>query len=57
MHSFFIYPVPDLSVTAGKFDSAEVDPHDPTTTSKPDVPMQLLNQLSVVTYLAGEKLA
>ena len=28
---------------------AEVDPHDPTTTSKPEAPMQSLNQLPVVT--------
>ena len=41
--------MPDLSVSGGKFDLVEVDPHDPTTTSKPEAPMQSLNQLPVVT--------
>jgi hypothetical protein len=31
----------------------EVDPHDPTTTSKLEAPMQSLNQLPMVTNLAG----
>jgi hypothetical protein len=31
------------------FDLVEVDPHDPTTTSEPEAPMQSLNQLPVVT--------
>ena len=29
--------VPDLSVSGDNFDLVEVDPHDPTTTSEPDV--------------------
>ena len=49
--------VSDLSVSGGKFDLAEVDPHDPTTTSKPEAPMQSLNQLPVVTNLAGARSA
>jgi hypothetical protein len=43
--------VPDLSVSGNKFDLMEVDPHDPTTTSEPEAPMQSLNQLPVVTDL------
>ena len=43
--------VPDLSVSGDKFDLAEDDPHDPTTTSEPEAPMQSLNQLPVVTDL------
>ena len=42
--------VPDLSVSGDKFDLAEDDPHDPTTTSEPEAPMQSLNQLH---HLAG----
>jgi hypothetical protein len=32
--------VPDLSVSGDNFDLAEDDPCDPTTTSKPEAPMQ-----------------
>ena len=49
--------VPDLSVSGDKFDLVEVDPHDPTTTSEPEVPMQSLNQLPMVTNLAGARSA
>jgi hypothetical protein len=35
--------VPDLSVSGDKFDLVEDDPHDPTTTSEPEAPMQSLN--------------
>jgi hypothetical protein len=44
--------VPDLSVSGDISDLVEVDPHDPTTTSEPEAPMQSLNQLPVVTNLA-----
>jgi hypothetical protein len=44
--------VPDLSA-----DLAEDDPCDPTTTSKPEAPMQSLNQLPVVTDLADARSA
>jgi hypothetical protein len=36
--------VPDLSVRGDNSDLAEDDPCDPTTTSKPEAPMQSLNQ-------------
>ena len=49
--------VPNLSVSGDKFDLVEVDPHDPTTTSEPEVPMQSLNQLPMVTNVAGARLA
>ena len=49
--------VPDLSVSVDKFDLVEVDPHDPTTTSEPEAPMQSLNQLPTVTNLAGARSA
>lgn len=49
--------VPDLSVSGDNFDLVEVDPHDPTTTSEPVAPMQSLNQLPVVTDLAGARSA
>ena len=49
--------VPDLSVSGDKFDLVEVDPHDPTTTSEPEAPMQSLNQLPMVTHLAGARSA
>ena len=49
--------VPDLSVSGDKFDLVVVDPHDPTTTSELEAPMQLLNQLPMVTNLAGAKSA
>ena len=49
--------VPDLSVSGDNFDLVEVDPHDPTTTSEPEAPMQSLNQLPMVTNLAGARSA
>ena len=49
--------VPDLSVSGDKFDLVEVDPHDPTTTSEPEAPMQSLNQLPMVTNLAAARSA
>ena len=49
--------VPDLSVSGDKFDLAEDDPHDPTTTSEPKAPMQSLNQLPVVTDLVDARSA
>ena len=49
--------VPDLSVSGDKFDLAEDDPHDLTTTSEPEAPMQSLNQLPVVTDLVGARSA
>jgi hypothetical protein len=49
--------VPNLSVSGDNFDLTEDDPRDPTTTSKPEAPMQSLNQLPVVTDLAGARLA
>jgi hypothetical protein len=49
--------VPDLSVRGDNSDLAEDDPRDPTTTSKHEVPMQSLNQLLVVTDLAGARSA
>jgi hypothetical protein len=36
--------VPDLSVSGDNSDLVEVDPHDPTTTSDLEAPMQSLNQ-------------
>jgi hypothetical protein len=50
-----IVEVPDLSVSGDNSDLAEDDPSDPTTTSKPEAPMQSLNQLSVVTNLADAR--
>jgi hypothetical protein len=47
-----ITEVSDLSVSGDNSDLAEDDPRDPTTTSKPEAPMQSLNQLPVVTDLA-----
>jgi hypothetical protein len=52
-----IAEVPDLSVSGDNSDLAEDDPCDPTTTSKPEVPMQSLNQLPVVTDLADARSA
>jgi hypothetical protein len=52
-----IAEVPDLSVSRDNSDLAEDDPCDPTTTSKPVVPMQSLNQLPVVTDLADARSA
>ena len=49
--------VPDLSLSGDKFDLAEDDPNDPTTTSEPEAPMQSLNQLPVVTDLVGARSA
>ena len=46
-----IAEVPDLSVSGDNSDLAEDDPCDPTMTSKPKAPMQLMNQLPVVTDL------
>jgi hypothetical protein len=34
--------VPDLSVSGDNSDLVQVDPHDPTTTSEPEAPMQSL---------------
>jgi hypothetical protein len=49
--------VPDLSVSGDNFDLVEEDPHDPTTTSEPEAPMQSLNQLPVVTNLVDARSA
>jgi hypothetical protein len=49
--------VPDLSVSGDKFDLVEDDPHNPTTTSEPEGPMQSLNQLPVVTDLVDARSA
>jgi hypothetical protein len=49
--------VPDLSASRDNSDLAEDDPCDPTTTSKPEAPMQSLNQLLVVTDLADARSA
>jgi hypothetical protein len=49
--------VPDLSVSGVNFDLVEDDPHDPTTTSEPEAPMQSLNQLPVVTDLVDARSA
>ena len=46
---------PDLSLSGDKFDLAEDDPHDQTTTSEPKAPMQSLNQLPVVTDLVDAR--
>jgi hypothetical protein len=47
----------DLSVSEDTSDLVVVDSHDPTTTSKLEVPMQSLNQLPMVTNLASAKSA
>jgi hypothetical protein len=49
--------VPDLSVSGDNFDLVEDDPHDPTTTSEPEAPMQSLNQLPMVTNLVDARSA
>jgi hypothetical protein len=49
--------VPDLSVSGDNSDLVEVDPHDLTTMSEPEAPMQSLNQLPMVTDLADERSA
>jgi hypothetical protein len=52
-----IAEVPDLSASGDNSDLAEDDPCDPTTMSKPEAPMQSLNQLPVVTNLADARSA
>ena len=47
--------MPDLSAS-DNFDLVDVDPHDPTTTSKPEAPMQSLNQLPEDINLAVNKI-
>ena len=47
--------VPDLSASRDNSDLSEDDPCDPTTTSKPEAPMQSLNQLPVVTDLVAPR--
>jgi hypothetical protein len=47
--------VPDLSVSGDKSDLVVVDPYDPTTMSKPEASMKSLNQLPMVTNLAGAR--
>jgi hypothetical protein len=49
--------VPDLSVSGDNFDLVEDDPHNLTTTSEPEAPMQSLNQLLVVTNLVDARSA
>ena len=49
--------VPDLSTSRDNSDLAEDDPCDPTTTSKPEAPIQSLNQLPVVIDLADARSA
>jgi hypothetical protein len=49
--------VPDLSMRGDNSDLAKDDPHDSTTTSKSEAPMQSLKQLPVVTDLAGARSA
>jgi hypothetical protein len=49
--------VPDLSVSGDNSNLVEVDPHDPTTTTEPEAPMQSLNQLPMVTDLADARSA
>ena len=49
--------MPDLSVSGDKFDLAKDDPHDPTTSSELEAPMQSLNQLPVVTDLVDARSA
>jgi hypothetical protein len=52
-----IVEVPDLSVSGDNSDLAEDDPCDLTTTSKPEAPMQSLNQPPVVSNLADARSA
>ena len=47
----------DLLVSWDKFDLVKDDPHDPTTTSEPEAPMQSLNQLPVLTDLVDARSA
>jgi hypothetical protein len=49
--------VPDLSVSGDNFDLVVVDPHDLTMMSELEAPMQSLNQLPMVTNLAGTRSA
>jgi hypothetical protein len=49
--------VSDLSDSGDKSDLVVFDPHDPTTTSKLETPMQSLNQLPVLTDPVGARLA
>jgi hypothetical protein len=52
-----IAEVPDLSASRDNSDLTEDDPYDPTMTSKPEAPMQVLNQLPMVTDLADARSA
>jgi hypothetical protein len=52
-----IAEVPDLSVSGDNSVLAEDDPCNLTMTSKPEAPMQSLNQLPVVTNLANARSA
>jgi hypothetical protein len=52
-----IAEVPDLSASGDNSDLAEDDPCELTTTSKPEAPMQSLNQLPVVIDLADARSA
>jgi hypothetical protein len=47
----------DLSVSGDNFDLVVVDPHDPTIRARLEAPMQSLNQLPMVTNLAGARSA
>jgi hypothetical protein len=49
--------VPDLSVSGDNFNLVEDDPHNPTMTTKPEAPMQSLNQLPIVTNLVDARSA
>jgi hypothetical protein len=52
-----IAEMPDLLASGDNSDLAEDDLCDPTTMSKPEAPMQSLNQLPVVTDLADARSA
>jgi hypothetical protein len=54
---FDMAEVPNLSVRGYNSNLAEDDPDDPSTRSKPEAPMQSMNQLHVVTDLAGARSA
>jgi N-acyl-D-aspartate/D-glutamate deacylase len=49
--------VTDVLVSGDKSDLVVVDPHDSTTKSKSEAPIQPLNQLPMVTNLAGARSA
>jgi hypothetical protein len=49
--------VPDLSVSGDNFDLVVVDPHNPRLEARLAAPMQSLNQLPMVTNLAGARSA